>query len=236
MQIISMKSSAATLLVIEDDRQIRLAVAEAVRAHGMFIIEADTGAAGIAAAERSDVDLIILDLGLPDIDGLIVCRRIRARYTVPIIVLTARDSESETVALLNAGADDYITKPFGTSELAARVSAQLRRAGTLKVSPQVVSADGLNIDIPGRSVTRAGQPIKLTPIEWELLVLLASDPGRVFTHQQLFDAVWKRSYGDARQYLRVHMTNLRRKIERDPADPKIVITEPGVGYRFALLP
>jgi two-component system, OmpR family, KDP operon response regulator KdpE len=225
----------ATLLVIEDERQIRLAVGESVRAHGMSMIEAATGAEGVAAAERPDVDLIILDLGLPDIDGLDVCTQIRARSTVPIIVLTARDSESETVALLNAGADDYITKPFGTHELAARVAAQLRRAGNVK-SPKVVRSDGLEIDVPARTVTRGDHVIRLTPIEWELLVLLASDPGRVFTHQQLFNGIWKRSYGDARQYLRVHITNLRRKIERDPADPRLVITHPGVGYRFVISP
>jgi len=227
-----MNSLPTTLLVIEDERQIRLAVAESVRAHGMSIVEAETGAAGVTAAGRPDVDLIILDLGLPDIDGLAVCQQIRTRSTVPIIVLTARDSESETVALLNAGADDYITKPFGMQELAARVAAQLRRAGKAKL-PQVIQADGLTIDIAAHSVSRDGHVIKLTPIEWELLVLLASDPGHVFTHQQLFNAVWKRSYGDVRQYLRVHMTNLRRKIERNPTDPRLIITEPGVGYRFA---
>jgi two-component system KDP operon response regulator KdpE len=135
------------------------------------------------------------------------------------------------VALLNAGADDYITKPFSTQELAARVSAQLRRAAT-RFPPLSINADGLSIDIRLRQVKRGPTVIRLTPIEWEILAVLIADPGRVFTHQQLFTAVWKRAYGDARLYLRVHLTNLRRKIERDPADPRLIITEPGVGYRF----
>lgn len=133
--------------------------------------------------------------------------------------------------MLNAGADDYITKPFGMQELAARVAAQLRRAGKSKPQ-QIIQADGLTIDVSARTVSRDHQVIKLTPIEWELLVLLASDPGHVYTHQQLFNAVWKRDYGDVRQYLRVHVTNLRRKIECDPTNPRLIITESGVGYRF----
>jgi two-component system KDP operon response regulator KdpE len=224
------------LLVIEDEVDIRRAVSAALRDQHPTIIEASTGLSGVGAVSSSHPDLIVLDLGLPDIDGLEVCKRIRATTAVPIIVLTARDSESDTVALLNAGADDYITKPFSTQELAARVSAQLRRARAPRSSHGVIHADGLAVDRHARQASRDNTVIRLTPIEWDLLSVLVSDPGRVFTHQQLFTAVWKRSFGDARLYLRVHITNLRRKIEQNPADPRIIITEPGVGYRFFATP
>ena len=224
------------LLVIEDEGDIRRAVSAALRDHHPAIIEASTGMAGVGAVNNSHPDLIILDLGLPDIDGLDVCKRIRAATAAPIIVLTARHGESNTVALLNAGADDYITKPFSTQELAARVSAQLRRARAPRSQHGVILSDGLAIDLHRRQASREDEVIRLTPIEWELLSVLVSDPGRVFTHQQIFAAVWKRSFGDARLYLRVHVTNLRRKIERNPADPRLVITEPGVGYRFIVTP
>ena len=168
--------------------------------------------------------------------GLALCQRIRALTDAPIVVLTARHAEADTVALLNAGADDYITKPFSTQELAARVAAQLRRAAAPRHAPVSINADGLSIDVRLRQVKRGPMLVRLTPIEWEILAVLVSDPGRVFTHHQLFTAVWKRAFGDARLYLRVHVTNLRRKIERDPADPRLIITEPGVGYRFVAEP
>ena len=224
------------LLVIEDEVDIRRAVGAALREQHPSIIEAPTGHAGVEAVDASHPDLVILDLGLPDLDGLAVCERIRSMTAAPIIVLTARHGETDTVALLNAGADDYITKPFSTQELAARVSAQLRRARVPAVEHEVIVSDGLSIDVHRRQAMRDGNAVRLTPIEWELLSVLVSDPGRVFTHQQLFTAVWKRAFGDARLYLRVHVTNLRRKIERNPADPRLIITEPGVGYRFILTP
>jgi two-component system KDP operon response regulator KdpE len=224
------------LLVIEDEVDIRRAVGAALREQHPSIIEAPTGRAGVEAVDTSHPDLVILDLGLPDLDGLAVCERIRSMTVAPIIVLTARHGEADTVALLNAGADDYITKPFSTQELAARVSAQLRRARVPAVEHEIIVSDGLSIDVHRRQATRDGNAVRLTPIEWELLSVLVSDPGRVFTHQQLFTAVWKRAFGDARLYLRVHVTNLRRKIERNPADPRLIITEPGVGYRFILTP
>jgi two-component system, OmpR family, KDP operon response regulator KdpE len=225
-----------TLLVIEDEIEITRAVGAALRAHHPAIVEASGGRAGLDAVRTSHPDIIILDLGLPDIDGLEVCRRLRAITAAPIVILTARHGEANTVALLNAGADDYITKPFSTQELAARVAAQLRRASTPRNAPTSISADGLTIDHHLRQVKRGGTIVRLTPIEWDILSVLVSDPGRVFTHQQLFAAVWNRPYGDARLYLRVHVTNLRRKIERDPADPRLIITEPGVGYRFIAEP
>jgi two-component system KDP operon response regulator KdpE len=222
------------LLVVEDEVDIRRAVGAALRDQHPAIVEASTGMAGISAVDTSNPDLIILDLGLPDIDGLAVCERIRTKTAAPIIVLTARHGEADTVALLNAGADDYVTKPFSTQELAARVSAQLRRSRAPRPAHELILADGLVIDLHLRQALRDNTVIRLTPIEWALLSVLVSDPGRVFTHQQLFAAVWKRSFGDARLYLRVHVTNLRRKIERNPADPHVIITEPGVGYRFIL--
>jgi two-component system KDP operon response regulator KdpE len=234
--LMSVGTEPYRLLVIEDEVDIRRAVSAALRDQNPAIIEASTGVAGVDAVDSTQPDLIILDLGLPDIDGLDVCKRIRTATAAPIIVLTARHGESDTVALLNAGADDYITKPFSTQELAARVSAQLRRARAPRSQYGVIVSDGLVIDLHRRHATRDESIIRLTPIEWELLSVLVSDPGRVFTHQQIFAAVWKRSFGDARLYLRVHVTNLRRKIERNPADPRVVITEPGVGYRFILTP
>jgi len=224
------------LLVIEDETEIRRAVGAALRDQHPVIFEASTGSLGLSAAAAAHPDLIILDLGLPDIDGLEVCERIRTISAAPIIVVTARHTESDTVALLNAGADDYVTKPFSTHELAARVAAQLRRARLPRAESAAIMADGLAIDLRRRRVSREGNLIRLTPTEWELLSVLVSDPERVFTHQQLFAAVWKRSFGDARLYLRVHVTNLRRKIERDPTNPRLVITEPGVGFRFIPAP
>jgi two-component system KDP operon response regulator KdpE len=154
---------------------------------------------------------------------------------MPVVVLTARHSEDEKVALLDAGADDYVTKPFSTKELAARVRAQLRRALASSLSAEaVVTADELRIDLPARRVSRAGEDVHLTPIEFDILRAIASQAGRTLTHQQIFDAVWGNAVGNAQQYLRVHITNLRRKIERDPAKPRLVVTEPGVGYRFEL--
>jgi len=187
------------LLVIEDEVDIRRAVGAALRDQHPAIIEASTGQAGVDAVDTSQPDLVILDLGLPDLDGLAVCERIRAMTAAPIIVLTARHGESHTVALLNAGADDYITKPFSTQELAARVTAQLRRSRVPLTEHEVIVSDGLSIDVHRRQATRDGNIVRLTPIEWELLSVLVSDPGRVFTHQQLFTAGWKRAFGDARR-------------------------------------
>jgi two-component system KDP operon response regulator KdpE len=221
-----------TLLIIEDEIEITRAVGAALREQHPAIVEASGGKTGLDAVKSSRPDIIILDLGLPDLDGLEVCQRIRALTDAPIVVLTARHGEANAVALLNAGADDYITKPFSTQELAARVAAQLRRSTTPRHAPTLINADGLSIDLHLRQVKRGEATIRLTPIEWEILAVLVSDLGRVFTHQQLFTAVWKRAFGDARLYLRVHVTNLRRKVERDPADPRCIITEPGVGYRF----
>jgi len=225
------------VLVSDDEPQIRRAVRDALRDVAARVDEAADGAAGVAAAAEHRPDLIVLDLGLPDVPGVEVCRQIRRRSAVPIIVLSARHSEHEKVDLLNAGADDYVTKPFSVLELAARARAQIRRARTFatsSASATPISIGGLLVDTVHRRVTRSGTQVHLTPIEWQILATLIGSAGRTLTHQQIFDAVWDREFGSPQQYLRVHITNLRRKIETDPAAPQIIITEPGVGYRVEL--
>ena len=228
---------ANAILVVDDEPQIRRAVRNALRELSDRILEAETGAVALDLSASERPELIILDLGLPDSQGVDVCREIRRWSAAPIIVLSARHSEQEKVALLNAGADDYVTKPFSVLELTARARAQLRRARTA-VSATPPSAPltigGLAIDFGGRRVERDGRQIHLTPIEWQIFSTLVAAGGRILTHQQIFDAVWGRQFGSPQQYLRVHITNLRRKIESDPASPQIIITEPGVGYRAEL--
>ena len=226
-----------TILVIDDEPQIRRVVRNALAGDAVRVLEAADGRAGIdlAAAERPD--LIVLDLGLPDVAGASVCRELRRWSAAPILVLSARHSEAEKVAMLDAGADDYVTKPFSTAELQARVRAQLRRAraGQLPGEGGPVTADGLTIDTARRVVHRDGAEIHLTPTEWDLLRAFVGQAGRTLTHDQIFRAVWGRSPGDPQAYLRVHVANLRRKIERDPVRPVLIVTEPGVGYRFRAL-
>ena len=227
-------TSDDVVLVIDDEPQIRRVVRNAMEASIARVIEAGTARNGIdiAAAERPS--LIILDLGLPDMEGADVCRAIRSWSAVPIIVLSARGSVQEKAALLDAGADDYIAKPFSTIELQARVRAQLRRSRLAPAAgpTHVVEADGAVIDLATPAVKRDGVAIHLTKTEWQLLRTLMQNAGRTMTHRQLFSAVWGNSYGDAQQYLRVHIRSIRRKIERDPVRPRLIITEPGVGYRF----
>ena len=228
---------ADLVLVIDDEPQIRRAVRDALRDITANVNEAANGTEGVDAASSGRPDLVVLDLGLPDMEGVEVCRAIRRRSAVPIIVLSARHSELEKVDLLNAGADDYVTKPFSVLELAARAKAQIRRAKTLAASAgstAPVAIGTLLVDTVNRKVSRDGVQIHLTPIEWQILATLLAAAGRTLTHQQIFDSVWGREFGSPQQYLRVHITNLRRKIEIDPAAPQIVITEPGVGYRVEL--
>jgi two-component system KDP operon response regulator KdpE len=226
---------ADVILVIDDEMQIRRALSAALAPLCHSVVEASTGAQGIEHAAASAPDLIVLDLGLPDTTGVAVCREIRRWSSAPILVLSARHAEQEKVELFSAGADDYVTKPFGLAELVARVQAQLRRA---RVSTHSATTpfiyDGLSIDLANREVKRDGTLIRLTRTEWQLLQTFVAHTGRTLTHQQIFDAVWAQSYGNPQQYLRVHLTNLRRKIEREPAAPRMIITEPGVGYRFVI--
>jgi two-component system KDP operon response regulator KdpE len=224
---------APTILVIDDEPQIRRAVRNTFQAAGARVVEAASGSEGIdrAAAERPD--LIILDLGLPDLAGADVCREIRKWAGAPILVLSARHSDEEKVALLDAGADDYVTKPFSTPELQARARALLRRVPGTTGGGQISIGD-LVLDPAAHTISRSGQLLHLTRTEWELLRTLMTNAGRVLTHQQLFRSVWSgRAFGDAQQYLRVYVARLRRKLEPDPVRPRYIHTEPGVGYRFA---
>ena len=224
-----------TLLVVDDEPQIRRVVRNTLAAEFARVIEASTASAAIdlAAAERPD--FVVLDVGLPDGAGITVCRELRKWLDSPILVLSARHADGEKVALLDAGADDYVTKPFSPDELKARVRAHQRRARAASSPPDVPIVRGdLVIDLDARVVRRAGAVVHLTPTEWDLLRALLAHAGRTLTHRQLFVAVWGNASGDAQQYLRVHVAALRRKLEPDPVHPRLIHTEPGVGYRLEL--
>lgn len=227
-------SPAHAILIVDDEPQIRRAVRNALRGETARVLEAATGGEGVDLAASGEPDLIVLDLSLPDLPGIEVCREVRRWSDVPIVVLSARHLEQEKIALFEAGADDYVTKPFSIRELAARVRAHLRRTAvsTRRQVLDAVERGGVRIDVVRRSVTRAGEPVHLTPIEWRILSALRARAGRTLTHQQLFEAVWGRVHGNPQLYLRVHITNLRRKVEPNPTNPIFVVTEPGVGYRF----
>lgn len=231
-----MNAARTTVLVIDDEPQIRRLVHNALREGGTRIVEAATASEGLDAAAAEQPALIILDLGLPDGDGIKLCRDLRAFTTTPIIVLSARHQEREKVAALDAGADDYVTKPFSTAELQARVRARLRRkegAASTNTATTIVDGD-LSVDLIKRAVKVNGDAVHLTPTEWELLRTLIAHANQTMTHQQLFSAVWGNASGDAQQYLRVYVGQLRRKIEADAVRPKFIKTEPGVGYRFEM--
>jgi len=227
-----------TVLVIEDEPQIRRILRTALASQTTRIVEAKDGMTGLDLAVSERPQLVVLDLGLPDMSWVEVCKSLRQWTRAPILVVSARHSDSEKVALLDAGADDYVTKPFSTSELQARVRALLRRAArgdTADADTKIESGD-LVIDLVARSVAVRGAYVHLTRTEWELLRVLATQAGRTLTHQQLFREVWSgRSYGDAQQYLRVQIAHLRRKIEDDVVRPRYIVTEPGVGYRFNIV-
>jgi two-component system KDP operon response regulator KdpE len=226
-------SDRDTILIIDDEPEISRLVASALSVQGARVLQAQTAAEGIQIATAESPDLFVLDLGLPDKQGIDVCRELRRWSTAPIVVLSARHAELEKVALLQAGADDYVSKPFGMNKLAARIAAQLRRARTpLRNAPSVLETGGLTIDLPRRTVRRGPKLIRLTPTEWSILRALAVNAGRPVTHQDLFDMVWGREFGSPSHYLRVYVTHLRRKIEQNPAEPRIILTEPGVGYRL----
>jgi two-component system, OmpR family, KDP operon response regulator KdpE len=222
------------VLVVDDEPPIVRAVAANLRVRGYEVLTAASGDAALAAVEAHQPDCIVLDLGLPGIGGLEVLRRLRTWTEVPVVVLTATDSERDKVTALDLGADDYVTKPFGVAELMARIRVALRHArGATADRPRVVQAGELSIDLDAKLVTRDGAPVRLTPIEYRLLETLATNAGRLCTHRFLLERVWGPGYGDESHYLRVYMANLRKKLD-DPSAPQVLLTEPGMGYRFVV--
>lgn len=224
-----------TALIIDDEPSIRGVVSHALEDDFPRILEASTGLAGLRLASTEHPSLIVLDLGLPDMSGIAVCEEIRKTSNALILVLSARHADREKAMLLDAGADDYVTKPFSTLELKARIRALQRRTTTPRVATgKTILSGALRMDLEARTLSRNGDVVHLTPTEWDLLRVLMSNAGKTLTHRQLFSAVWTgRQFGDAQQYLRVHIANVRRKIESNPLDPQYILTEPGVGYRFA---
>jgi two-component system KDP operon response regulator KdpE len=218
-------------LVVDDERAIRRYLHAALEAQGSIVIEAENGIGAVRAAALERPEIIILDLGLPDLDGVEVTRRIREWSSVPIIILSVREQETDKIAALDAGADDYLTKPFGTGELLARIRAALRRTVQPPDEP-VIETGNLKVDLACRLVTFNEAEVALTPIEYDILRLLAQSIGKVLTHRQLLEQVWGQKYGEDLHLLRVNISNLRRKIEPDPARPTYIVTEPGVGYRL----
>jgi len=223
---------AARILIVDDEPSILATMAPLLRGRGYEVSTATTGHAALDGVDRQPPQLIILDLGLPDMDGVEVCRRLREGRAIPILVLSARGAEQDKVAALDAGADDYVTKPFGAEELLARVRVALRRTDGLSISGVIRRGD-LAIDLDRRRVTRGSDELRLTPKELELLLFLAQHPGRVLTHRAILKAIWGPNAVDQPERLRVLVNSLRRKLERDPARPQYITTEPWVGYRFA---
>lgn len=220
------------VLVVDDERQIRRALSAGLRANGYEIETASDGEEALTLAAANPPDLVILDLEMPGVNGIEVINELREWSQVPIIVLSAHALEREKVQALDAGADDYLTKPFGMSELLARVRVALRHAGGRSDLLGPLEFGNLTLDLPARVVRVDGAEVHLTPTEYELLRTLATNAGRVLTHQMLLTAVWGPASADATNYLRVYVNQLRRKIETDPARPQLIVTEPGVGYRF----
>jgi two-component system, OmpR family, KDP operon response regulator KdpE len=219
------------VLVIDDEAPILRALRINLTARKFEVSTASDGASGLAAMARDRPDVLILDLGLPDMDGTDVIRGVRGWTSTPIIVLSAWGQESKKVAALDAGADDYVTKPFGMDELLARLRAAVRRASPAPDEP-VVATDDFTVDLADKRVTRARQDIRLTPTEWQLLEVLVRHAGRLVTQRQLLAEVWGPGYQNEAHYLRVYVANLRRKLEPDPSKPRHLLTEPGIGYRF----
>jgi len=228
-----MSTHAPQILVVEDEADIRRFVRLTLQAEGHEVHEAATLQRGLIEAGTRRPDLVVLDLGLPDGDGVDLIRDLRQWSAVPVIVLSARSAEASKIEALDAGADDYLVKPFGSGELMARVRAQLRRhLAQTPAGESVIHFGEVAIDLARHQVQRAGEPLRLTPIEYKLLTHLASQPERVITHAQLLQAVWGPGHREDTHYVRVHMANLRKKIEQNPAMPKHLLTETGVGYRF----
>lgn len=220
------------ILLIEDEAPMRRFLRASLTAHDYQLVEAETAKDGLAQAAARNPDLILLDLGLPDLDGLAVTEQLRGWAKMPIIVLSARGQEDDKVRALDAGADDYLTKPFGVGELLARIRVALRHAAATSSGESTFSVDNLRVDLARRQVFASGAEVHLTPIEYKLLVTLIKHSGKVVTHRQLLREVWGPNSSDQTQYLRVYMAQLRHKLEQNPSRPVYLTTEPGVGYRL----
>jgi two-component system KDP operon response regulator KdpE len=220
------------VLVVDDEPQIRRALRTSLEAHGYEAESVGTGGEAVVGVADRPPDLVLLDLGLPDLDGNEVIARIRAFSPVPIIVLSVRESQRDKVAALDAGADDYVTKPFGMEELLARARVVLRRKASGEPTPPIVRSGDLEVDLAKQLVTRGGRPIHLTPTEYGLLEAMATNPGKLLTHQWLLRRVWGQGYGTETTYLRTYVRALRKKLGDDAAAPELIATEPGVGYRW----
>jgi two-component system, OmpR family, KDP operon response regulator KdpE len=223
--------SSATILIVDDEPQIRRVVRTTLTSQGYAVMEAKTGEEALEKIRIEHADLILLDVNMPGISGLEACREIRGTSDVPIIMLTVRNSERDKVRALDAGADDYVVKPFGAQELMARIRAALRRAAPGESVPAFVT-DDLKIDFDKRTVAVKGHSVRLTPKEFELLRHLVANPGKAIGHRRLLQAVWGPDYGEETEYLRVFINQLRKKIEPDPHHPRYIHTEPWIGYRF----
>ena len=219
------------VLVVEDEGQIARALQINLRVHGYQAVTVSSGEAALEEAAATPADIVVLDLGLPGMDGVDVIRRLREWTSVPIIVLSARHAAEDKVEALDAGADDYVTKPFGLEELLARLRAAARR-GTARPEPPRVQTAEFSVDLAARRVVRDGKDVRLTPTEWSILALLVRQPGTLVTQRELLTQVWGPAYAKEAQYLRVYMAQLRRKLERDPSNPRHLRTEAGIGYRF----
>ncbi len=226
-------SGRTRVLVVDDERPIRRLLHTSLTAEGYEVIEAENGAQALAAAAREKPDVVLLDLGLPDHDGLDVLRQIREWSKVPVIVVTVRAGETEKVAALDSGADDYVTKPFGMGELSARLRTALRHGTQVEIGAPVFVSGPLSVDLAKRRVAMNGEEVKLSPKEYDLLRLFVRNSGRVLTHQMILKEIWGPAHAQDTQYLRVYVGQLRQKLHDDPAEPKLIRTEPGVGYRFA---
>ena len=221
----------ATVFVVDNEAQIRRVLRTMLTSHGYAVIEARSGEEAVERIRQEKVDLILLDFNMPGMSGVEACAEIRRSCDAPIIMLTVRNSERDKVQALDAGADDYVVKPFGSEELMARVRAALRRSVPAETPPPFVGSD-LKIDFETRSVVVKGQPVRLTPKEFELLRHLVANQGKVLSHRRLLQAVWGPDYGDETEYLRVFINQLRKKIEAEPGRPRYIHTEPWIGYRF----
>jgi two-component system KDP operon response regulator KdpE len=227
-----MNEPGPLILVVEDEAQMRRFLRASLMSHGYQLVEAESGQEGLAQAAARNPDLILLDLGLPDQDGLTVTARLREWSSTPIIVISARGREEDKIQALDAGADDYVTKPFGVGELLARIRVALRHKATLGTRSSQFSTGDLKVDLSRRQVAVRDKEVHLTPIEYKLLALLVRYAGRVITHRQLLREVWGPNSSDQTQYLRVYMGQLRHKLEENPSRPIYLLTEPGVGYRL----